>query len=430
MSENIEIISFKENSGRIAVAAVILTMLVFGWFAIRWQVGNMLAGLTSPAQPDAEKMADTAISLAPSDPTAHWLSASLEKDIFSPEKSDAAAAKYESAVKLSPYDFRWWIELGRAYEQAEMTDKAEAAFRQAVRLAPSYTYPHWQLGNFYLREGRADEAFAEFRKTTENNIPYREQVFSLAWEYFDKDPAQVEALASDEPDVKASLALFYAARGAAEDSLRIWNTLTDEQKAQHPDTARTILQGLYDKRYAGQALEFARQSGIDSEAQFETVTNGGFEKGVSSGEQTFFGWKIERTDSKLDIANDQSVKRSGARSIRLNFKGYAKPELHNVWQIVAVQPGASYRVSFWARTENLRSAGPPVIEAVNWNDDKIIASSGPIPTGTNDWQQFTVEFTAPENCQGIALRTVRSFCGDACPITGTVWMDDFEMVRR
>lgn len=430
MSEKIEIISFKENSGRIAVAAVILAVLVFGWFAIRWQIGNMLAGLTSPAQPDAEKMADTAISLAPSDPTAHWLSASLEKDIFSPEKIDAAAAKYESAVRLSPYDFRWWIELGRAYEQAEMTDKAEGAFRQAVQLAPSYTYPHWQLGNFYLREGRADEAFAEFRKTTENNIPYREQVFSLAWEYFDKDPAQVEALASDDPDVKASLALFYAARGAAADSLRIWNTLTDEQKAEHPDTARTILQGLYDKRYAAQALEFARQSGIDSEAQFETITNGGFEKGVSSGEQTFFGWKIERTDSKLDIANDQSVKRSGARSIRLNFKGYAKPELHNVWQIVAVQPGASYRVSFWARTENLRSAGPPVIEAVNWNDDKIIASSGPIPTGTNDWQQFTIEFTAPENCQGIALRTVRSFCGEACPITGTVWLDDFEMVRR
>jgi hypothetical protein len=67
---------------------------------------------------------------------------------------------------------------------------------------------------------------------------YREQVFSLAWDYFDKDPRRIEELAIDTPDVRASLALFYAARGSADNSLRVWNTLTEEQKPNYTDTAK------------------------------------------------------------------------------------------------------------------------------------------------------------------------------------------------
>ena len=72
-----------------------------------------------------------------SDPATRWLAATNEKEKFSPESVDKATLLFEDVVRRSPNDYRWWIELGRSYEQAERIDDAEAAFRRAVELAPS-----------------------------------------------------------------------------------------------------------------------------------------------------------------------------------------------------------------------------------------------------------------------------------------------------
>jgi hypothetical protein len=95
-----------------------------------------------------------------------------------------------------------------------------------------------------------------------------------------------------------------------------------------------------------------------------------------------------------------------------------------------VVPGNKYRLSFWVRTENLKSAGGPVLDIVNANDDKLIAKSAVFPTGSNDWQEMTVEFEAPANCSGISIRTARAYCGEDCPIIGTFWYDDFQLIKR
>ena len=414
---------------RIAMAIAVLVVIAFAWLAVRWQIGSMLAELTSPNQPGAGQIAELAGSLAPSDPVATWLAATKEKEDFAPESVARAVKMFEQTVRLSPNDFRWWIELGRAYEQAEQPENAERAFRHAVELAPTYTFPHWQFGNFFLRQGRSDEAFAELKRTTEQSPVYREQVFSLAWDYFDKDPQKLESIIDDSPDVRATLALFYAVRGSAENALRVWNTLTDEQKAPHIESAKNIAQGLFDKRSFRQALAFARQTGIDPEAQVGVVTNGGFESFIGSGEKSLFGWQVIRGDAKLDITADSSVRSEGKKGIRLTFKGYVKPVLHNVVQIVAAEPGTNYRLTFSLRTENLRSAGAPMVQVVAGPAAAILGSTEPFPTGTQDWTQMSIDFTVPEDTDGFAIRTVRGSCGEECPIVGTIWYDDFKLTK-
>lgn len=414
---------------RILLLVVVACTLVFAWYSIRWQLGSMLAELTHPSEPNADRIAQVARSLAPNDPAATWLAANKERENFSPESFDRSVKLFEHLVRLSPNDFRWWIELGRAYEQSEEPERAEAAFARAIELAPTYTYPHWQFGNFYLRQNRTDEAFAELRKTTERSVVYREQVFSLAWDYFDQDPSRVEALAADTPDVRATLALFYAARGSAENALRIWNTLTDEEKARHTDTAKRIARGLFEKQRYRESLAFSVQTGIDPEAQFEAVTNGGFEKFLGSPDDNIFGWRIYRGDGKLDILPDSNVKYEGAKSLRISFKGYVKPELHNVVQFIAVQPGARYRLSFMVRTDNLRSGGPPLVQVISTRQNIGIAASEPFAVGSEDWKQVTLEFTAPEDFDGVHIRTGRITCGEECPISGTIWYDDFRLTK-
>jgi hypothetical protein len=429
MSEPIRIIYTRRVPHRILLIGIAAAALIFAWFVVRWQVASMLAELTSPANPDAKTVAAYATSIAPRDPNAWWLAASTEKDLFTPEKIETSVHMFERVVRLSPNDYRWWTELGRSYEQAERPAQAEFAFRRAIELAPAYAYPHWQLANFLLRQGRDDEASAELRRTTENNVTYRNQVFSLAWDYFGKDPAKIESLASDDPDVRASLAQFYANRKYAADSLRVWNTLSDEEKAARPAVSKAIAQALYELLLFRQAVEFARQSGVDKDAHAEAITNPGFEDNISNSDSTLFGWKIDRTDPKSESSPDLSVKHSGARSLRTVFRNYQKPAFYGIWQNVAVEPNGVYNLRFWVRTENLKSAGTPVIEIVNGPDSQIIAVSKPFDTGTTEWQEYSVDFTIPANSDALFIRSSRSYCGDACPLVGTMWLDDFILTR-
>ncbi|MBA2737240.1 MAG: carbohydrate binding domain-containing protein [Pyrinomonadaceae bacterium] len=426
MAESINIIESKNTKTRIIPAAAIIFALFFGWFAVTRQLGNMLAELTPPSASNAKQIADAAVGFAPRDPLANWFAASVGKNVFTLERTESAVKLSENVVRLAPFDFRWWIELGRAYENAEKYEQAENALRRAVELAPNYVYPRWQLGNFYLRRNRSDEAFAELKKVTAGNIAYRDQVYSIAWDYFDLDTGKVEEIAGNSPENKLSLVKFYAVKERAADSLRIWNSLSEEEKRLDPGFAKVVAQALYEKRFYRSAIEFARQTGIDPEAKAETITNGSFEKPIGDPRETYFGWKISPAE-KLEIKTDTTQKKEGARSLRVVFTGYSGTNFNHVWQAAAIESKKKYRLSFWLKTENLKSAGTPTLEIVNAGDDKIITASKPFPTGTNDWQEINLEFTMPENSEGFFLRTARAYCGDVCPIAGTFWIDDFRI---
>ena len=430
MKENISSIESKTIKGRVILIASLVFALVFAWFAVSRQIGDMFAEMTPPDAANARQVAETAAVLAPRNPLAAWLAAGVEKNTLSAEKNEKALALAEDVVRLSPFDFRWWIELGRTYEQAENYDRAEKAFVRAAALAPTYAYPHWQLGNFYLRRNRADEAFAELKKAVADNIVYREQVFSIAWDYYDQDIQKVEQLAGDSPDARTTLVRFYVNKNRAEDAVRVWNTLSEDEKARNEVYLRLIAQVIYEKRFFRSAIEFARQVGTDPDARIETVSNGGFEKNIGAPKDTYFGWKITSAE-KVDIKTDSTQKKEGARSLRVVFTGYSGADLDgNIWQLAAMEPQTKYRVSFWLKTENLRSAGTPTIEIVNANDDKIIVSSKPFPVGSSDWQQITLDFATPENSEGILIRTSRAYCGEVCPIVGTFWLDDFRISKQ
>ncbi len=404
---------------KLMLATAVIVLVVLAWFSVRWQLGDMLATLTQATDPNFAEIAELATRWAPGDPAAFSLKASAGED------TDASIKALEAAVRRAPSDYRWRIDLGRAYEQGDQFEKAEIQLKKAVALAPSYSSARWQLGNFYLRKEQPDAALAELKIAAENNPTYREQVYSLVWDFSGRSSVQLEKIAGGRPDMLARLAYFFAARGRAEDSLRNWNRLSEDDKAKNTPIARSIALGLFDQRHFAQALEFARQYGAETEAQPNAIANGSFEKTIGENNESRFGWQIARNDPKFDASPEGRVKRDGNRSLRATFKGFNKPTLANISQTVVVEPGRKYKLRFWVRTENLRSAGLPLVEIVNANDDKPLARSQVFPSGTNDWQELTVEVTTPIGCSGIAIRTIRAYCGEDCPITGIFWYDDF-----
>ncbi len=70
-----------------------------------------------------------------------------------------------------------------------------------------------------------------------------------------------------------------------------------------------------------------------------------------------------------------------------------------------------------------------MIEIVNGADSQILAVSKPFDTGTTDWQEYSIDFTVPANSDALFVRSSRAYCGDACPLVGTMWLDDFALTR-
>ncbi|MDQ2745683.1 MAG: carbohydrate binding domain-containing protein, partial [Acidobacteriota bacterium] len=415
-------------STRVGLILAVIAVVVFGWFAVRWQLGDMLADLTLPTDVNAKEIADLAVRLAPGDPTTNWLAASVRKNVFTTEAIDQTAKNFETVVRKSPDDYRWWVELGRAREQSEQTDIAESAFLEAVKLAPNYAYPHWQAGNFYLRQNRSEEAFNELKKTAESNSIYRDQVFSVVWDYYEKDMARMEQLAGDAPASRASLSRFYAAKQRPEDSLRIWNTLSEEDKQANLPVAKILAQSLFERKFFRQSLAFTREIGITPDLRDETVQNAGFEKPIGDGEGNYFGWTVLPVE-KMEVKLDPTQKHEGNRSLRIAFSGYSEPTLYHVGQLVTVEPAAKYRLTFWTKTDSLKSGGMPAFEVYNANDTANLVTNEAFPVGTSDWHPVKLEFTAPENADAVGIRLLRLPCDGKCPILGTIWLDDFKLER-
>src|SRR5216684_5445482 len=129
--------------------------------AVRWYAGNTVAEYAPDANEGGIEMARLAVRWAPGDPLTHWRLGTLEEKTFSADSMTAAVSEYQEAVRLSPNDYRFWTELGRALEASGDRDSSEKALRRAVELAPAYSQPRWYFGNLLLREGKFSEAFQQ-----------------------------------------------------------------------------------------------------------------------------------------------------------------------------------------------------------------------------------------------------------------------------
>ena len=81
-----------------------------------------------------------------------------------PPRMAEGIAALEAAARLTPRDYRFALELGRAYEEAGDAARAEAALGQAAEMAPRHFDVRWARGNFLLRAGRVEAALEEFRQ--------------------------------------------------------------------------------------------------------------------------------------------------------------------------------------------------------------------------------------------------------------------------
>jgi hypothetical protein len=422
-------VTIRLNSGtRWLLLLPALLAILGAWFAVRWYVGNTVAEYAPGVAEGGIEMARLAVRWAPGDPLAHWRLGTLEEKAFSAENMADAVHEHQLAVSLSPNDYRYWMELGHALEASGDSESGEKALRRSVELAPAYSHPRWQLGNLLLREGKTDEAFAQLGHAAEADNLMRPQVFDLAMRVYQGDLNEIAKVACVSPAARMQFAIYLVAAKKYEDAMRIWNATNPGDRKRQPELGEEMRRSLIEAKQFQAALAVMRELEPDAALpQPEQFWNGGFERDVKLANASTFDWVIEsRGAAQIDL---DTHAHGGQRSLRITTKNL---DTVRVSQTVAVEPGARYRFECYVRTQDLLTASTPVLLVSDAVDNSKLAASNPLPSGTNDWQKVSLDFTANPQHDGINVGFYRAPCsGDAqiCPIFGTLWYDDFNLQR-
>ena len=419
---------------KLLLVALVVAAGVWSYNVVRWYAGNMMADYFDPSENNLQ-VARMATSLAPNDPLTRWRLAQATQKSLPLDQQIQSISEYEKAVSLSPNDYRFWMALGTASEQAGDRVKAERALKQAVALAPAYAYPHWYLGNLLLRTGRYEEAFAELRTASEADIEFQPQQFNLIWEIYSTDPEGLKKAVGESSLTRAKFALYLVGRQKYEEALRVWDSLSAEEKRANRETAEAIVGNLVTTWRYHDALKVSNDIAPNEKLRGEIgrVFDPGFEDASGYGTEAAFGWQVQQVP-QVQIGLDPVKSYRGANSLRLAFQVRSNLEGINVAQLVPVTANTEYDFEFYVATEKLETGGPTLVQIVDPTTSNVLVSSPGAPGGTSEWTRVAMTFKTGEKAEAVAIKIVRPTCGTkeqpVCPIFGSVWYDDFSIKRR
>lgn len=423
----IKLSSFQKRA-LLAVPAILLCVSAF--FVLRWSFAQSIA-----EQAETKELADFAVNLAPGLPQTHYALAAISEKTLSPGDDAVALREYERATALSPHNWLFWLALGKMRERTGDADGAEKAVRKAAELAPAYAQIRWTLGNMLLRRGEIDQAFVEMRFAAEQNPIYASPAVDAAMQIFPGETIdEILRRAGNTPAARAATIKFLAKDGKFEQALQIWNGFSESEKIANKDEGKSLFDSLLEgKRFRLAQTLYARLPATEDAEKIGvgTISNGDFESDrISTPANPLpFAWFIS-DGGEPTIAFDAATRRGGARSLQLAFRTVSAQDLRQIYQTVTVEPGARYRLDFYARTAGLKTTATARWDVEDAADGKILAASPVVSTGDTDWQKLTVDFAVAPKTEAVNIRLARAACTlSPCALVGRIWFDDFTLQK-
>ena len=336
------------------------------------------------------------------------------------------------AVNSSPWDYRYRLLLATVKEAQGDRPAAEQALQQALALAPNNTEVHWRFANLLLRQGRLSRAVVEFRAANAANISLLAGTLDLLWRVSSGSLVTVRAVTPQDPRSQLILAHFLLKRSHAADAITICSGIERDTLVKLPEFSpfidSLVLEGRLDE---ARGLWFGVVGGIYARPgnPLPGLWNGSFESDIDRN-LAQFDWTVASNEyAKPGV--DSNASHSGNRSLRIDFTGRDTTRLDGqVKQMLLLNPGARYRLECYVKSERFESPEGPRIVVADSSNSSEIASSGPIPSGTDDWRRIAFEFKAPATGRAavVTIKRIPQFSFDK-PTRGTLWLDDFVLTE-
>jgi tetratricopeptide (TPR) repeat protein len=380
----------------------------------RWRANNAARTLL-------KERAEEAVRVSPADPETR---SALAAALYTSGDLGGTLGELERAASLRPRDYLLWLQLGRVRDEAGDTEGALRALREAVRLAPYYSEPRWQYGNVLYRAGRFDEAFRELRRAAESDPALFPALVDLAWGTDKGDARAVEEVVKPQTDAqRLSLARFFVKKGKITEALSLFRAAAGISREEQ----RNLLAELIKNKQFKAAYEVWDAGRGGKSGGAASITDPGFEGSINLSEAGY-GWRQERGLEGVKLSSETKGPRSGSRCLLIEWSGNSQPESTVISQLVLIEPNTRYRLSFFARTEEVVTGGPPVLVVTDASDNEAhaLGQSKEFPRDTNGWQEYEAVFTTPATAEAVLISVRRQSCpADPCPTFGRVWLDDF-----
>jgi hypothetical protein len=341
---------------------------------------------------------------------------------------DEAISVYRTAVRLNPYDARYWLDLAGAYQFAGRTNEQADSVEHAVQADPTTPHVAWEAANFFLVQGDRKKALRYFRVVLANDPEEVDSALQLCWRATADATEILDQALPPRADLYLSLLSLLVSKQEVVATESVWNRLIGLQQTFSPKSAFPYFRLLIDKREVEAAKTSWQQlSTVDTSLQpylpsrDNIVVNGGFEEDLLNGGFDWWYWP----SLHATLAIDTSEFHSGTRSLSVTFDGQNAPDA-GILQFIPAKPSTSYEFSAQSRTEDIDTAsGPRFAIADAYTNSSYVLTDDTL--GTTPWRLQQARFQTGPNTNLLLLKIVRD---PASPlIRGKLWIDDVKLVE-
>jgi Tfp pilus assembly protein PilF len=416
----------------IRLASFVIALVIFG-LLVKVIIGEFVVGTLSDKRININR--ELLTSTAGYFPASGRLFTRLAEFETKEAKVDfEIAEKYvQEAIKLSPNNYKYRLLLADIRDSSGDQSGAEKAFNEALQLAPEYSEVRWKTANFLVREKRVADSVEHFRIAAHSNPALFPAALDLVSAISDKNLLFLKRIVKDNQKGQLKLALLLAKQSRMSEAAEIFSKI-DKELLFSGWEGTAFFDSMINQGYSRLAFDLWLQlkSGEAEIVDRSLIWNGDFETETDA-DLTHFDWRIGKSEFAR-IGFDGSRTRSGNRSLLFDFLGRDTTKLDNeVKHLIALQPGTSYRLEFYVKTDDLKTDEGPRIVVSDYSG-KRIAQSAAVSAGTGDWKQMSVIFNAPQKQKEtddaaalfISVKRQPQYSYDA-PTRGRIWFDDFSI---
>ncbi len=325
-----------------------------------------------------------------------------------------AAALLRRAVTGDVFYMDAWVKLGEVEAAQGNLPEAGAILDYVDRLTGDVYRWKWSQAMMALKLGAQDV----FLRNINGLIPVDQNRQSALFVLDNQFNGNVrEVLPLLDADNLAHYLDWLMRTRRVEDARMVWAAM---DKAQQEDPQRRIryIHFLLGNKQVAAAKQVWQQEGISNPGFEQEFANRGF--GWRAINPKHGHWKIKRA-LVPEVRSDFTA--------QVWFAGKENVNFYHLYQIVPVEPGKSYRLSYEWRSMNITTDQGPFVEVYGFQC-KGLHKKGPMMRGTEMWRTETIAFEVPEGCEAVVvrLRRVPSRRFDS-KIEGRVWLDNFGLVE-
>ena len=392
-----------------ARCVVTITLVVLGSWLIyhNWQLRRIRYGNYAFTAEEAAKLKNF-----PDAQYAYGMKAWVQGE------AQKASEFFQQAVSEDPLYMDAWLRLAESEAALGHQEKSKEILIFTNDMAAGVF--RWQWPRMLLaRDLGMDDLFLknanyllQHRKLTQDTLQL------LDFHYKNDSAAVTDVLQADN----LVLYLKWLMRwGRVDDTGTVWQRIVKEIEPD-PDVVLQYTDFLVAKKKVLTARDIWHKfNGTDG------ITNAGFEKEIT---RRGFDWRYwADKKNNWEIRRESTSVAEDSHALRIWFAGEENISFHHLYQIVAVDPLHTYRLSYGWKSKWITTDQGPFVEIYGY-DQEGLYSKGPMITGTNLWRTETLEFTPPEECHAVVVRLRRlpSHRFD-CKIAGTLWLDDFKLEK-